>query len=83
MPKLVFDIETIGEDFDLLDETTQAVLTRWLKKESENEADYKIALEDFKNGLGFSPFTGQIAAIGVLDVDKNRGAVYYQNSGKQ
>ena len=33
--KLVFDIETIGSDFDSLDHTTQEVLTRWIKKEAE------------------------------------------------
>jgi hypothetical protein len=34
MATLVFDIETVGEDFDALDETSQDVLTRWIKKES-------------------------------------------------
>ena len=76
--KLVFDIETIGEDFDILDGTTQEVLTRWIKKESESENDYEKALADLKNGLGFSPLTGQIVAIGVYDVEKNKGAVYFQ-----
>jgi 3'-5' exonuclease len=83
MPKLVFDIETIGEDFDLLDHTTQEVLTRWLKKESYSEEEYKIELEELKEGLGFSPYTGSIVAIGVLDVEKNAGCVYFQDgSGK-
>jgi len=77
--KLIFDIETIGEDFDKLDETTQESLTRWIKKESESEEEYKVALEEMKDGLGFSPLTGEVVAIGVLDVEKNKGAVYYQN----
>lgn len=81
MAKLVFDIETVGEDFDTLDKTTRDSLTRWLKKESESEEEYKIALEELKAGLGFSPLTGQIAAIGVLDVERNLGAVYYQSPG--
>lgn len=78
MPKLIFDIETVGEDFASLDETTQETLTRWIKKEAQNENEYKAQLEDLKNGLGFSPLTGEIAAIGVLDYDKNKGVVYYQ-----
>lgn len=83
MAKLVFDIETVGEDFDSLDETTQEGLTRWLKKESQNEDDYNVALEDLKNGLGFSPLTGEIVAIGVLDVEKDQGVVYFSDpSGK-
>lgn len=76
--KLVFDIETIGDDFDTLDETTQEVLTRWIKKESESDTEYEKALSDLKSGLGFSPLTGQIVAIGVYDVEKNKGAVYFQ-----
>lgn len=81
--KLIFDIETIGVDFDSLDETTQDSLTRWIEKESANKEDYKIALEELKNGLGFSPLTGEIAVIGVLDYAKNQGAVYFQAPGQE
>src|SRR3954462_10960338 len=81
--KLVLDIETIGEDFDSLDHATQENLTRWIKKDSDNEDEYKLALQDLKNGLGFSPLTGQIVAIGVLDYYKNEGAVYYQAPGQK
>jgi len=78
MSKLIFDIETIGEDFDSLDQATQDVLTRWLKKESKTDEEYQARLEDIKQGLGFSALTGQIIAIGVLDYVKDRGAVLYQ-----
>ena len=81
MAKLIFDIETIGEDFDSLDETTKKVLTNWIKKESDNEDEYEKSLEDIKNGLGFTPLTGEIVVIGVLDYDKNKGAVYFQAPG--
>ena len=79
MQKLVFDIETIGEDFNKLHKTTQSVLTRCIKKESKNEKEYECALEDLKDGLGFSPLTGEIVAIGLLDSDEDRGAIYYQD----
>ncbi len=82
MRRLIFDIETIGEDFDHLDKTTQEVLTRWIKKESSTEEEYQAALEELKNGLGFSPLTGQIVAIGVLDVEKGKGVVYYEAPDK-
>lgn len=78
MSKLVFDIETIGEDFETLDELTKESLTRWIKKESASDIEYEKALEDLKNGLGLSPLTGQIVAIGVYDVEKEKGAVYFQ-----
>lgn len=82
MPKLIFDIETIGEEFDSLDETTQEVLTCWIEKESNSPEEYKSALEDLKNGLGFSPLTGEIVVIGVLDQEKNKGVVYFQAPGE-
>ncbi len=81
--KLIFDIETIGEDFEQLDETTRESLTRWIKKESKDEEGYATALEELKNGLGFSPLTGEIVAIGVLDADQDKGAVYYQHPGHE
>ena len=81
--KLILDIETVGEDFDSLDEATQGVLTRWIEKESGSEEEYKAALEELKNGLGFSPLTGEIVAIGVLDYHKNEGVVYYQAPGEK
>lgn len=80
--RLIFDIETIGVDFDSLDETTKDSLTRWIKKESVGEEEYQTALEELKSGLGFSPLTGEIVAIGVLDYDKNQGAVYFQAPGQ-
>ena len=79
----ILDIETIGEDFDNLDDATQENLTRWIKKDSENEEGYKLALQDIKNELGFSPLTGEIVAIGALDYHKNEGGVYYQAPGQK
>lgn len=80
--RLIFDIETIGVDFDSLDKTTQDALTRWISKESNGEEEYKVALNELKNGLGFSPLTGEIVAIGVLDYAKNQGVVYFQAPGE-
>ena len=83
MPKLIFDIETIGEDFDSLDHTSQESLTRWIKKDSETEKEYLRELEALKDGLGFSPFTGEVVAIGVLDYEKNKVVVTYQAPGEE
>ena len=82
MSTLIFDIETVGEEFDALDTMTQEGLTRWIKKEAENEQNYQAALEELKNGLGFSPLTGEIVAIGVLDSEKDKAAVYFQAEEK-
>src|SRR3989338_4720677 len=82
MSRLIFDIETIGEDWNALDEGTQEHLTRWIRREFGSGEGYEAALEDLKSGLGFSPLTGQIVAIGVLDYEKNQGVVYFQAPGE-
>lgn len=80
--KLVFDLETIGQDFDSMDATSQSSLTRWIKKEADgDEAKYNQLLETLKSEMGFSPLTGEIIAIGVLDIETNRGAVYFSTNG--
>ena len=79
--KLVFDIETVGADFDSFDKITQESLTRWIEKESSSETEYEKALNELKNGLGFSPLTGEIVVIGVLDCGKNQGVIYFQAPG--
>jgi len=81
--RLVFDIETIGDDFDSLDKIAQDSLTSWIKKEASNEEEYGASLKDLKEGLGFSPLTGEIIAIGTLDPDENRGGVYFQAPGEK
>lgn len=86
MATLIFDIETVGDDFESFDDVTQDALTRWIKKESRDDdggTEYERALEDLKNGLGFSPLTGKIVAIGVLDDERNKGAVYFDTEGEK
>ena len=69
--KLVIDIETIGADFESFDETTREYLLKYAGTEDEVKA--------VKEGLGFSPLTGEIVAIGMLNPETERGAVYYQS----
>ena len=79
MAKLIFDIETAGEDFDSLDETTQKMLTRWVKQNIvEGSDEYEKALEGVKHDTVFSPLTSQIVAIGLLDYERKKGVVYFQ-----
>lgn len=81
MATLIFDIETIGEDFDAMDETTQEVLLRWARQSSVTEEELRVRTEEVRNSLGFSPFTGEIVAIGVLDLERDRTMVLYQAGG--
>ena len=68
--KLIFDIETIGVDFESLDKLSQEYLLRYTESEEETE--------ELKEHLGFWPLTGEIVAIGVLNPDTDKGAVYFQ-----
>lgn len=79
MSTLVFDIETVGENFDGLDKTSQEALTSWIRKTSNSEEEYNAKLEDLKNELGFSPLTGEIVAIAILDYEKDKAVVYFQS----
>ncbi len=69
MPCLIFDIETVGVEFDSLDDKSQEQLLRFAETPEDVEA--------VKEGLGFSPLTGRIVAIGVLNPETDKGAVYF------
>lgn len=70
MNKIIFDIETIGVNFDELDETSKESLLAYADSDEE--------ITSIRNGLGLSPLTGEIVAIGILNPDTKKGAVYYQ-----
>ena len=74
---LVFDIETVGEAWDALDETTQHNLSWYLRESSKNEEEYEYEMKELKEGMGLSPLTGFIVAIGVYDTEREKGAVYF------
>lgn len=73
-PRLIFDIETVGVEFDSLDEKSKEFL---LFHAEDDEERKKI-----KEGLGFSPLTGEVVAIAILNPDTDKGAVYFQ-AGKK
>ena len=71
--KIVIDIETIGVDFESMDDISKEYIIKY----AETEDEIKAA----KEGLGLSPLTGEIVAIGMLNPDSNKGVVYYQSLG--
>lgn len=82
MSTLIIDIETVGEEWDSFDEVTKSALTRWLQKTTTDAIEYEARLDDIKNGLGFSPLTGFVVALGVYDLERKQGTVYYQNGSE-
>ena len=75
--KLVIDIETVGVDFDSLDETSQKQLENYFARNSKDEEE----AEEQKDKLGFWPLTGEVIVIGCLNPDTGNGIVF-ANSGK-
>lgn len=74
---LVFDIETVGEEWNSLDEATQENLSYWIRESADDDESYQYEMQKLKEGMGLSPLTGFIVAIGVYDTEKEKGAVYF------
>jgi len=68
--KIVIDIETIGRDFESFDKLTKENLL----KSAETEED----IQEAKDKLSLSPLTGEIAAIGMLEIESDKGFAYFQ-----
>lgn len=71
MSNIIFDIETIGADFELLPKPVQESLLKYTNTEEEKESE--------KQKLALWPLTGQIATIAILFDDKNSGYVFFQS----
>lgn len=78
MKRLILDIETISQDFESFDETSKKFLEAHFRRYADSEEE----LEEEKSKLTFSPLTAEIAAIGMMDADIEKGACYFQGSGR-
>ncbi|OHE59338.1 MAG: hypothetical protein A2Z47_01885 [Thermodesulfovibrio sp. RBG_19FT_COMBO_42_12] len=73
MSRIIFDIETVGRDFESLDNATQEYLLRYAETEDEKE--------EIKDRLSFYPLTAEVIAIGLLNPDTQKGLVFFQTTG--
>ena len=74
MPRLILDIETVGKDIGSFDEASR----EYLLKFAENDDERK----EVEESLSFYPLTGEIIAIGLLNPETEKGAVYFQTPGE-
>jgi len=74
MSTIVFDIETIPQDFNSLDESVQ----KYLLKNAESEEEIEL----IKNQLALWAPTNEIVAIGMLVVETQKGGMYFQSRHK-
>ena len=72
--RIVFDIETVGVAFEVLDDLSKEQLLKYAHTDEERAV--------VPETLSFSPLTGFIVAIAMLNPDTNKGAVYYQKPGE-
>ncbi len=79
MATLIVDIETVGEQWDELDDDTQISLIRWLDTAVCSAEEKRLHLERIKNSLGLSPMTGRIVTLGVYDITRKEGTIYYES----
>jgi len=67
---IVFDIETVGAEFESLDEAQRAYLLSNAKSEAE--------LEKIPTWTSLWAMTGRVVALGMGNPDTGRGRVYYE-----
>jgi len=77
MATLIFDIETIGKDWDSISESTQYSLTKWIGQQPVSDQEKDRLSEAVKEKLGLSPFTGEVVSLAMYDVERRQGAVYF------
>lgn len=75
MKTMVFDIETIPVDLDTLDATQQEYLTKFAQTQED--------VEQVKQQMALWAPTNRIVAIGMLCVEDQKGAVYFQSGDRQ
>jgi len=78
MATLVFDIETVGKEWESIPESTQYALTRWIGQQPVSDEEKDRLSEEAKEKLSLSPFTGEVISLAMYDVERRMGAVYFQ-----
>ncbi len=78
-PTIAFDMETVGVDWEELDEATQKYLTLRSERKIVKTAGSTGGAEAVaREGLGLSPGTGRIVAISLFNLDTDQGAILYE-----
>jgi len=73
MGRIIFDIETVGKDFESLDAPVQEYLLKYAETDSERE--------EVKDRLSLYPLTSEIVTIGLLEPESGKGFVFFQTTG--
>jgi hypothetical protein len=72
---VVFDIETVGVEWDTLDDSQKTYLQRYARTEEERQ--------QVGENLSLWPFTGRVIVLAMLNPESGRGRVWYEkNDGR-
>jgi len=74
--KIVLDIETAGFDFEMLTESQQEFILRYADKEKDEETR-NTKREEAIRYLSLYPFTANISAIGIYNLESEKASVFY------
>ena len=77
--KLVFDIETVGCEFETLSESQQEFLLRVSEKEPNIEQREKLK-DDAIRYLSLYPLTAKVVAIGMLNTETEHSMVLFEGN---
>ncbi len=79
---IVFDIETVGFNFDSLEESQKEFLLRYAEKEKD-ELLRNEKIEEAKRYLSLYPLTAKVICIGMLRTDTKNAIVYFEGENKE
>lgn len=77
MATLIVDIETAGYEWNKISSIARDDLTNWIYNSRYSSSERDERLQEIKNKLSFSPLTGKIISIGMYDIEREIGAVYF------
>jgi len=81
MATLIFDLETVGQKWEDIPESTQYTLTKWIGRQPTSDEEKDRLSEGVKERLGLSPLTGQIVSLALYDIERKLGTVYFVADG--
>jgi len=77
MRTLIIDIETVGEDWNAIDSVTQALLKKPIDRRADTPEEWIQQVDEMQSDLGLSPLTGSIIVLGLYDLERAKGALYF------
>jgi len=79
--RLIFDIETVGYDFETLTPSQQEYILRYAEKEKDEYIKLQ-KIDESKRYLSLYPFTAKVVAIGMLNVETEGSLVLFEGEDK-